>query len=139
MCRTGQDHNEEPTFPFELLPRIEAAVLRHKERTSSSVPSRGRDYGFSDTDEDESDEDSKEMDTNRYKLRNAVATANGGGRPRACTRGSAKFAAPFAARLLRERGYIARPGDAVEVLEWLETLPFGPPSEELWRRLAQVC
>jgi hypothetical protein len=139
MCRTGQDHNEEPTFPFELFPRIEAAVLRHQERISSSVPSRGRDHGFSDTDEDESDEASKEMDTDSYKLRNAVATAHGGGRQRARTRGSAKFAAPFAARLLRVRGYIARPGDAVEVLEWLETLPFGPPCEELRRRLAQVC
>ena len=78
------------------------------------------------------------MDTNRFKLRNAVVCAAGGGRPQALTRGNARFAAAFAAKLLRERGYISRRDDAAEVLAWLESEPFGPPSEPLWRRLGQV-
>lgn len=73
-----------------------------------------------------------------FKLRNAVACSAGGGRLRALTRGNARFAAPFAAKLLRERGYISRRDDAAEVLAWLESEPFGPPSEPLWRRLGQV-
>ena len=44
----------------------------------------------------------------------------------------------FAAKLLRERGYVTRPDDALEVLEWLMAAPFDVPSEELWRRLGQV-
>ena len=78
------------------------------------------------------------MDTLEFKLRNAVACSAGGGRPRALTRGNARFAAPFAAKLLRERGYISRRDDAAEVLAWLESEPLGPPSEPLWRRLYQV-
>ena len=123
---------------LELIPQFDAAIAKHPERVSSSIPSRARDHGMDDTSSSESDSEADEMDTNHFKLRNAVATANGGGRPRALTRGNAKFAASFAAKLLRERGYATRPDDALEVLEWLMADPFDVPSEELWRRLGQV-
>ena len=116
---------------LELIPRFDAAIAKHPERVPSSVIPCGRDHGMDETDEDEVDEEADEMDTNRFKLRNAVATANGGGQPCALTRGNAKFAASFAAKLLRERGYVTRPDDALEVLEWLMADPFDVPSEEL--------
>ena len=62
----------------------------------------------------------------------------GYGNARANTRGNSKFAAQFAALLLRERWYVFRVGDAEEVLGWLEIEPFGPPSGELWRRLGMA-
>ena len=34
--------------------------------------------------------------------------------------------------------YISRRDDAAEVLAWLDSELFGPPSEPLWRRLGQV-
>lgn len=76
------------------------------------------------------------VDSNVWELRNAAAV--GYGNARANTRGNAKFAAQFAASLLRERGYVCRVGDAEEVLGWLESEPFGPPSDELWRRLGMA-
>ena len=76
------------------------------------------------------------VDSNVWKLRNAAAV--GYGNARANTRGNAKFAAKFSASLLRERGCVCRVGDAEEVLGWLESEPFGPPSDELWRRLGMA-
>ena len=73
------------------------------------------------------------MDSLHFKLRNAVATGNGGGRPRAATRGNARFAAPFAAGLLLERGYILKRGDTELWLEWLESEPFDAPNDAMWR------
>jgi hypothetical protein len=48
------------------------------------------------------------------------------------------FAAPYAAMLLQERGFIVRRGDIFEVLDWLEAKPFDAPSESLWRYMAAV-
>ena len=75
------------------------------------------------------------MNSLHFKLRNAVATGNGGGRPRAATRGNARFAAPFAAGLLLERGCILKRGDTERWLEWLESEPFDAPDDAMWRSL----
>ena len=79
----------------ELLPRIKAAVQRHPERTTQSIMTTARDHGMDSSSSDDGDSEADEMDTLHFKLRNAVATANGGGRPRAATRGNARFAAAF--------------------------------------------
>ena len=134
--RDVQCYDAEFTVQLTRL-RIRAAVSKFPERQSNNITSSGRDHGFSDTD-DESDEEADEMDTNQFKLRNAVACAAGGGRPRALTRANARFAAPYAAMLLQERGYVVVRGDAEQVLEWLESEPFALPSEELWRRMMFV-
>ena len=70
-----------------------------------------------------------------YNLRNLDALHC---KPRACTRCAAMFAAPYAAMLLQERGFIVRRGDIFEVLDWLEAKPFDAPSESLWRYMAAV-
>ena len=120
--------------PASVADRIERAVLAFPERVSNSVNTTAADHGF-DSGEDDSDEIADEMEKASYKLRQAVALHC---KPRACTRGAAKFAAPYAAKLLRERGFIVRRGDLFAVLDWLEAKPFDAPSEELWRYMAAV-
>ena len=120
--------------PASVVDRIERAVLAFPERVSNSVNTSAADHGFSSGD-DASDEDADEMEKTSYKLRNAVTLHC---KPRACTRGAARFAAPYAAMLLQERGFIVRRGDLFEVLDWLEAKPFDAPSESLWRHMAAV-
>ena len=122
----------------ELLPRIKAAVQRHPERITQSIMTTARDHGMDSSNSDDDDSVCDEMDTLHFKLRNAVATGNGGGRPRAATRGNARFAAPFAAGLLLERGYILKRGDTELWLEWLESEPFDAPDDAMWRSLVLV-
>ena len=115
-----------------------AAVQRHPERITQSIMTTARDHGMDASSSDDGDSEADEMDTLHFKLRNAVATANGGGRPRAATRGNARFAAPFAAGLLLERGYILKRGDMERWLEWLEAEPFDAPDDAMWRSLMLV-
>jgi len=121
-------------IPASVFARIERAVLAFPERGSKSVYTSAADHGF-DSGDDDSDEDAEEMDKPSYKLRNAIALHC---KLRACTRGNARFAAPYAAMLLQERGFIVRRGDLFEVLDWLEAKPFDAPSESLWRHMAAV-
>ena len=144
LCRfstQGKNAEYDEQEALQIKTRIERAVVRHPERISHSIPSKPRDHGldFDENeydDDDDDDDDDDEMDSNAFKLRNAAAV--GYGNARANTRGNAKFAAQFAALLLRERGYVCHVGDAEEVLGWLESEPFGPPSDELWRRLGMA-
>ena len=59
-------------------------------------------------DDDDDDDEPGELDSLSFKLRNAVGVGAGGGKVRALTRANARFAASFAAPLLRERGYVCR-------------------------------
>ena len=75
-----------------------------------------------------------------FRLRNAVSIGAGGGRPRALTKGNAKFAAHYVSTLLKERGYVLRRGDAERILRlWLELPGDAIPRETPWRRLAEVA
>ena len=68
-----------------------------------------------------------------------MSIAAGGGRPRALTKATVKFAAHYAATLLKTRGYVLRRGDAERMLtQWLELPGDAIPSEKLWRQLALV-
>ena len=106
-----------------------AAVARHQPRVLSRATN---DSSSSDDDESEG-----EMDTDVWQVRNSAAHSAGGGlgRPRIDSRANCKEAAAYAARLLRDRGYVVLRGDAAAVLKWLELAAGEPPSRQLWRRL----